>query len=200
VARQVFDIKRGETVVRKKTLVLYQEDCEPTLKALQKNFTVWPSLLELEVRDNEKPVYAASIRRNGVSKFIAGEFALFREDVFDFITMEAQRQRVEFSGRAPSLADPERKLRPVIMESVAPLANLLPGLRDGLLKKYHCAVIHDSNPYLDMKVIDTRSGSIFQVVAGGSTLSVVPITYKTPVAFLNLTRLVSDLVGVESAT
>lgn len=107
---------------------------------------------------------------------------------------------MEFSGRAPSLADPERELRPVIMESEAPLLNLLPGLRDGLLKTYHCAVIHDSNPYLDMRVVDTRSGSVFQVIASGTTLSVVPITYKTPVAFLNLTRLVSDLVGVESVT
>lgn len=78
VARQVFDIKRGETIVRKKTLVLYQEDCEPTLKALQKNFTVWPSLLELQVSDNEKTAYVASFRRNGVSKFIGGEFSLFR--------------------------------------------------------------------------------------------------------------------------
>jgi hypothetical protein len=199
VARQFFDIKRGETIVPKKTLVLYQEDCEPTLKALQRNFTVWPSLLELQVSDSEKFAYAASFRRDGVSKFGAGEYPLFREDVFEFITTEARRQRAEFSGRAPSLADPEKELSPVVMESEAPLTNLMPGLRDGLLKQYHCAVVHNSNPYLDMRVVDTRSGSVFQVIASGSTLAVVPITYKTPVAFLKLTRLVSDLVGVESA-
>jgi hypothetical protein len=178
-------------------MVLYQEDCEPTLKFLQKNFTIWPSLIQLRVIENDEMSYLAAFGRNGVSKFVEGNFRQFREDVFDFITKEAQRQRAEFAGRVPTLSDPELQLKPIVMESAAPLEALLPALRDGLLKQYHCAIIHDSNPYLDIKVVDSRSGSVFQVVASGTTLAVIPITYKTPVSFIRLTRTVSDLVGVE---
>lgn len=197
VAKQFFDIKKGETIIPKKTLVLYQEDCEPTLKFLQKNFTIWPSLLQLRILENDEMSYLATYGRNGVSKFVEGNYRQFREDVFDFITKEAQRQRADFSGRVPTLSDPELQLKPIVMESVAPLGALLPALRDGLLRQYHCAVVHDSNPYLDIRVIDSRSGSVFQVVASGTTLTVIPITYKTPVSFMRLTRMVSDLVGVE---
>jgi hypothetical protein len=197
VAKQFFDIKKGETIIRKKTLVLYQEDCEPTLRTLQKNFTVWPSLIQMRVFRSGKTAYLATFGRNGVSKFIGGDFSLFREDTFDFITKEAQRQRSEFAHRAPSLSDPESKLKPIIMQSEAPLSALLPSLRDGLMQAYQCATIHDMNPYLDMRVVDARSGSVFQVIASGSTLAVVPITYKTPTSLIKLTSTVSDLVGVE---
>jgi len=199
VAKQFFDIKKGETIIPKKTLVLYQEDCEPTLKFLQKNFTIWPSLLQMRVTEHDSLSYLAAFGRHGVSKFVAGNFKQFREDVFDFITKEAQRQRAEFEGRVPTLNDPELQLKPIVMEATGPVAALLPALRDGLLEQYHCAVIHDSNPYLDIKVVDSRSGSVFQVIGSGTTLAVIPVTYKTPVSLIKLTRTVSDIVGVEPA-
>lgn len=197
VARQFFDIRKGQTIIPKKTLVLYQEDCEPTLRIIQKNFTVWPSWLQVRVTESGQAVYLATFGRNGVSKYISGDYATFREDAFELITKEARRQRLDFADRAPTLNDPQRELKPIVMQSEAPVTALLPGLRDGLMKTYQCATIHDANPYLDMRVVDANSGSVFQVIASGSTVAIVPITYKTPTSFIRLTRAVSDLVGVE---
>jgi len=199
VAKQVFDILKQDRIVRRKTLVLYQDDCEPTLRILQKEITIWPTILQLAIRKDEMTLYEASFSRTGACKLVRGSYSLFREDVYDFITTEALRQRNTFSDRAPSLSNPEIKLRPVTLTAPQEMdKETIKVLTNSLSEKYWCSIIHSGNPYLDMKIVDAHSGSSYHFIASDTKATIIPIWYKTPISLLKLAADISDIIGSET--
>ena len=179
-------------------MVLYQKDCEGTMKILRANFPLFPDIIRINARGEDESLYTSAMTRRGTVRLLGGpNVGRYLEDVKEFLAEPAARRLKEFKERGPRKKKGVYSSKPMEIRVGQNLHLGLIPLRDSLLKEYHCITYHAGNPYLDMGVIETSSASEFRVVASGESIVVIPTKYESPTALLKLTRTIMETVGGE---
>jgi hypothetical protein len=201
VAKQFFDRKseNATTTYRKRTLVLYQEDCEATIRVLRDTFPVFPDNIRIIVKiQTGEILYTASLSRKGSVRLFSGpRVRHFLDDVGEFVAVPAVKRLSDFKEREPRKVKGFFESKPIQIEVGPNLHLALPALRENLLHDYACVTYHAGNPYLDMMVVEPSSASEFRLIASGDSIVVVPTKYESPSSLLKLTRTIMETVGGE---
>jgi hypothetical protein len=202
VAKQFFDTKSETVTYKKRTLMIFQEDCESTLKVLQDQMPIFPDSILMRVYKDSEHLYTTSIRRNGTTLLRSGPKArYFFDDIREFLVEPSAKRLDSFRKREPRKEGAGRYVSKPIEIKVGPNLNLaLKPLKDRLLKKYICVIYHSGNPYLDIAVIDAPNASEYRVIGSGESIAVIPTKYDSPASLLTLTRMIMEAVGGEDET